>query len=112
MARYTLIVAPATGRAGVLRPFVALMRLVSRLKPWTSACARTEATREQILKYSPAGKVPVLKIEEHGQAWAVWDSLAIAKPWPSAIRKPTWPAEPAARAMRASYACEMHSGFC
>ena len=69
-------------------------------------------TREQILNYSPAGKVPVLKIEEAGKILTVWDSLAICETL--AERHPEaglWPKDAAARATARSYACEMHSGF-
>ena len=73
---------------------------------------RQTGTREQILKHSPAGKVPVLKIEEDGKNLTVWDSLAICETL--AERHPEaglWPADEAARATARSYACEMHSGF-
>jgi glutathione S-transferase len=69
-------------------------------------------TREQILRFSPAGKVPVLKIEEDGKTLTVWDSLAICET--IAERHPKarlWPADPAARATARSFSCEMHSGF-
>jgi glutathione S-transferase len=69
-------------------------------------------TREQILKYSPAGKVPALKIEENGTTVTVWDSLAICET--IAERHPEaglWPQDATARALARSYACEMHSGF-
>src|SRR6267154_1824913 len=112
MARYTLIVGTRNWSSWSLRPFVALMAIGEPFETVDIRLRQTEATREQILKYSPAGKVPVLKIEEHGQSWAVWDSLAICETL--AERHPQaglWPAEPAARAMARSYACEMHSGF-
>jgi len=69
-------------------------------------------TREQILKYSSSGKVPVLHIEEDHQTLTVWDSLAICETL--AERHPQaglWPADARARAVARSYACEMHSGF-
>ena len=65
-------------------------------------------TRQNILKYSPAGKVPIL-IDGDTR---VWDSLAImetlAERHPDL---PIWPSDPAARAMARSIAAEMHSGF-
>ena len=112
MARYTLIVGTRNWSSWSLRSFVALMAIGEPFETVDIGLRQTKATREQILKYSPAGKVPVLKIEEHGQSWAVWDSLAICETL--AERHPQaglWPAEPAARAMARSYACEMHSGF-
>lgn len=63
---------------------------------------------EEILKYSPAGKVPIL----HDGDFAVWDSLAIleylAEKFPDAG---LWPADARARARARSVSAEMHSGF-
>jgi glutathione S-transferase len=65
-------------------------------------------SREQLLKYSPAGKVPVLV---DGDV-TVWDSLAIieyiAERYPEAK---LWPDDVAARAHARSVCAEMHSGF-
>lgn len=65
-------------------------------------------TRERILQYSPAGKVPVLI----DGAVTVWDSLAIseylAERYPQAQ---LWPADVAARAVARAVSAEMHSGF-
>jgi glutathione S-transferase len=65
-------------------------------------------SREQILKYSPAGKVPVLiDGETH-----IWESLAIleylAEKFPKAN---LWPAEQGARGHARAVASEMHAGF-
>jgi glutathione S-transferase len=70
------------------------------------------STRDAILKHSPAGRVPVLKITEGGKTHTVWDSLAICETL--AERHPDaklWPDDPFVRAEARSYACEMHSGF-
>jgi glutathione S-transferase len=68
----------------------------------------TPQSRPQILKYSPAGQVPVLI----DGATRVWESLAIcewvAERFPKAH---AWPEAPAARAMARSVAAEMHGGF-
>jgi glutathione S-transferase len=69
-------------------------------------------TKELIARYSPAGRVPVLTIEENGETVAVWDSLAICETL--AERHPEaklWPSNPSARAVARSYSAEMHSGF-
>ncbi len=114
MARYTLIVGTRSWSSWSLRPFVALMAVGEPFETVDIRLRQTDSptTREQILKHSPAGKVPVLKIEEQGTTQTVWDSLAICETL--AERHPQaglWPVEPAARAMARSYACEMHSGF-
>jgi glutathione S-transferase len=65
-------------------------------------------TSEQIARYSPAGRVPVLIDEET----AIWDSLAIceylAECYPE---KAMWPSDRHARAMARSVCSEMHAGF-
>ncbi len=65
-------------------------------------------TRDQILRWSPSGRVPALRDGE----LVVWDSLAIcehlAERFPEAG---LWPAERSARAVARSVVAEMHSGF-
>jgi glutathione S-transferase len=65
-------------------------------------------THEQILTYSPSGKVPVLL---DGDV-RIWDSLAIceyvAERFPE---KHLWPSDVRARAYARSISAEMHSGF-
>lgn len=65
-------------------------------------------TRVRILKYSPAGKVPIL-IDDGTK---VWESIAIlahlAEKFP---RLGLWPNDPAARAHALSISSEMHAGF-
>ena len=65
-------------------------------------------TKDQLLKHSPAGKVPVLK---HGER-VIWDLLAIIE-YLAEIRPDAglWPADPAARAHARAIAAEMHAGF-
>lgn len=114
MTRYTLVVGTRNWSSWSLRPFVALKATGApyeiidiRLRQFDSP-----TTRERILKYSPAGKVPVLKFEEGGSELTVWDSLAICETL--AERHPEaglWPKDASARAMARSYSCEMHSGF-
>jgi len=65
-------------------------------------------SKERILAFSPAGKVPVL-IDGDVR---VWESLAImdylAEQFP---QKELWPRDPAARAHARAIAAEMHAGF-
>jgi glutathione S-transferase len=65
-------------------------------------------SKRELLKHSPAGKVPILK---HGER-AIWDSLAIVE-YLAELRPDAglWPADPAARAHARSIAAEMHAGF-
>src|ERR1043165_1136977 len=67
-----------------------------------------EGSREQILKHSPGGKVPILiDGDTH-----VWESLAIleylAEKFPAAG---LWPAGQQARAHARAISTEMHAGF-
>ncbi len=65
-------------------------------------------THDTICGFSPAGKVPILILDDV----TVWDTLAIAETaaerWPE---KRLWPDGPAARAHARSISAEMHSGF-
>jgi len=65
-----------------------------------------EASKEAILRYSPAGKVPVLV---DGKT-TVWDSLAILE-YVAEKNPKLWPSAPAERARARSVSAEMHSGF-
>jgi glutathione S-transferase len=62
--------------------------------------------KQEILKHSPAGKVPTLK----DGGIVVWDSLAIMEYLAEKDPK-VWPAAPAERARARSVSAEMHSGF-
>ena len=68
----------------------------------------TDEFAAEVARFSPAGFVPVLLIEDR----AVWDTLAIAETvaemYPD---KGLWPGDPAARAHARSISAEMHSGF-
>lgn len=113
---YTLFVGTRAWSSWSLRPFLALCHVgiafetvVIRLRVRPP---EPVTTKDEILKHSPAGKVPVLKIAEKGESLTVWDSLAICETL--AERHPEaklWPEDAAARAIARAYAAEMHSGF-
>jgi glutathione S-transferase len=114
MAQYTLIVGTRSWSSWSLRPYVALRATGAPFNVVDIRLRQKDAptTREQILNFSPAGKVPVLKIDENGKPLTVWDSLAICET--IAERHPEaglWPKDAAARAVARSYSAEMHSGF-
>jgi len=105
---YTLIIGTRNISSWSLRPYMALM---ATGQPFETVLMRlrTPETRDAILKYSPSGKVPALKI---AGGETLWDSLAICETL--AERHPEaglWPADPRARAIARCYAAEMHSGF-
>jgi glutathione S-transferase len=65
-------------------------------------------SRERILEYSPAGKVPILI--DGGQA--IWESIAILEHLAERFPKVgLWPSDDQARAHARSIAAEMHAGF-
>jgi glutathione S-transferase len=65
-------------------------------------------SRAEILRYSPSGKVPVLR---HGDA-TVWESLAIGEYLAEQLPEAQlWPAAPEARAVARAVSMEMHAGF-
>jgi glutathione S-transferase len=68
----------------------------------------TPDSTSEIAKFSPAGCVPILQIDD----LTVWDTMAIAETvaeqWPE---KNLWPKDKAMRAHARSISAEMHSGF-
>ena len=63
-------------------------------------------SKERILRYSKAGKVPILKDGDT----VVWDSLAILE-YLAEKHPQMWPSDRAQRAKARSISAEMHSGF-
>lgn len=109
--RYTLILGTKNWSSWSLRPYMALRHIGVAFAEDLIALRR-DTTSEEVVKRTPAGRVPVLKIDEAGKSYIVWDSLAICETL--AERHPgagLWPGDPATRAMARSYAAEMHSGF-
>jgi glutathione S-transferase len=103
----TLVIGNKNYSSWSLRPWIAMKvagipfeeRVIPLYEP---------GSREQILKYSPAGKVPVLIDGDQ----RVWESLAIlehlAEKFPAAG---LWPRDAAARSHARVVATEMHAGF-
>lgn len=111
---YTLVIGTQNWSSWSLRPYVALRATGAPFETVGIKLREKQhpTTRERILPYSPAGKVPILKIMEGAKTVTVWDSLAICETL--AERHPEaglWPADAAIRAVARSHACEMHSGF-
>jgi glutathione S-transferase len=109
--RYTLIVGTKDWSSWSLRPYMALRHIGV---PFTEDVVplRRETTSPEIVKYSPSGRVPVLKIEEGGESYIVWDSLAICETLADRHAKAKlWPDDVKTRAIARAYAAEMHSGF-
>jgi len=111
-AKYTLVIGTASWSSWSLRPFLALYQTKMDFETIIVPLRWKGESRKTILRYSPSGKVPLLKITERGKTLKVWDSLAICETL--AERHPKaglWPAKAEVRAPARSYAAEMHSGF-
>jgi len=111
-AKYTLIVGTASWSSWSLRPFLTLYQTRQDFETVMIPLRWKGESRKTILKYSPSGKIPLLKITERGKSQKVWDSLAICETL--AERHPKaglWPTNAAARATARTISAEMHSGF-
>ena len=111
---YTLIVGTKAWSSWSLRPYLALATTGQPFAEQVIRLRETQhnTTRDTIRKFSGAGRVPVLQIEENGKTVTVWDSLAICET--IAERHPQaglWPDDWAARAQARAMSAEMHSGF-
>lgn len=104
---YTVVIGDKNYSSWSLRPWLALKHCGI---PFEEICIRLRQpdTKAEILRHSPAGKVPTLKAKQG----VVWDSLAILEYL--AERHPEqrlWPRDADARAAARSISAEMHSGF-
>jgi len=104
---YTLVIGDKNFSSWSLRPWLALKQCHI---PFTEERVRLRQpdSKAEILRHTPAGKVPVLKTD----LGLVWDSLAILEVL--AERHPQhslWPQDAEARAAARSICAEMHSGF-
>ncbi|MBC3956470.1 glutathione S-transferase family protein [Pseudomonas triticifolii] len=105
--RLHLIIGDKRYSSWSLRPWLVLEMTGA---PFTDQVVRLNQsdTRENILKYSPTGKVPALQCE-HG---TIIDSLAICEYLVERFPDvELWPRDIAARAQARSACAQMHSGF-
>jgi len=105
MADPILVIGNKNYSSWSLRPWIAMKVLGLPFQERRIALYGPGA-KEEILRYSPSGKVPCLIDGE----LRVWDSLAILETLAES-RPELWPAAPASRALARSLCAEMHSGF-
>ena len=105
--RPTLVIANKNYSSWSMRAWLLMRQLGIDFEERRLALFSDEFARE-ILRYSPAARVPVLVVD----GFAVWDTLAIAEYLAEAHPAAgVWPADPRARARARSICAEMHSGF-
>ena len=107
MTKPQLIIGNKNYSSWSLRPWLALRQAGFSFDEQVIPLYRRES-KAALLRYSPAGKVPILL---HGER-RIWDSLAImeyvAEIWPELG---LWPEDRETRAMARCVSAEMHAGF-
>ena len=107
MSEFTLIIGNRNYSSWSLRAWLVLKKTGAAFEETVIPLGQPDS-REQILRFSPSGLVPVLL---HGER-TVWETLAIAdylaELFPDAR---LWPKDPEARAMARAISAEMHAGF-
>ncbi|HEX3861897.1 MAG TPA: glutathione S-transferase family protein [Stellaceae bacterium] len=107
MADLTMYLGNKNYSSWSLRPWLVLKRTTVAFDEVVIPL-RQSGTRETILKYSPSGRLPVLR---HG-AVTIWESLAICEYLAESF--PTfdlWPKDTEARSHARAVSAEMHGGF-
>ncbi len=103
----TLVIGNKNYSSWSLRPWLMLQYFKIPFKELQLVLGQPES-KQQILKYSPSGKVPVLL---NGTV-AIWESLAIGEYLSDLFAdKQLWPQDLTARAVARAVSCEMHAGF-
>lgn len=105
MPDLTLVIGNRNYSSWSLRPWMLLKQLGLEFRE-IQIRLDTPTTKDEIEKYGPSGRVPVLL---DGKL-CVWDSLAICE-YVAELSGRGWPRDPAARAVARSVCAEMHSGF-
>lgn len=103
---FTLVIGDKNLSSWSLRPWLLLRMLHAPFEEALVPLDRPETKRE-ILRHSPAGRVPVLKHD----GLAIWDTLAIFEYLAELHSGRVWPEAVAERARARSLAAEMHAGF-
>lgn len=107
MSTLALVIGNKATSSWSLRPWIALVAAGIPFREIHVRLRRAD-TASQIAAFTSSGRIPVLL----DQGARVWESYAILEHL--ADRFPDrglWPADPAARAVARSVACEMHGGF-
>ncbi len=102
-----LVIANKAYSSWSMRPWILMTAFGVAFEEIVVPLAREE-TRDDILRYSPTGKVPALIDGDT----TIWDSLAICEYVADSFpQHAVWPRDKRARAVARSAAAEMHSSF-
>jgi glutathione S-transferase len=105
MAPLTLVIGNKNYSSWSLRPWLFMKHMGLEFQE-VLIQLDTPETREQIDRFGPSGRVPVLR----QGALCVWDSLAICE-YIAELSGKGWPQAREARAVARAVSAEMHSGF-
>jgi glutathione S-transferase len=107
MAQYTLVIGNKNYSSWSMRPWVLLRQAAIAFDEVLLKFHSAEWDKH-IARYSPAGLVPVLWVDQQ----PVWDTLAICEAVAELHpEKKLWPADRRARQIARSICAEMHAGF-
>jgi glutathione S-transferase len=102
----TLVIANKLYSSWSMRPWLLMKQLGVPFEEIVIPLAQPQ-TKAEVLKHSPAGKVPILI---DGDV-TVWETIAIMEYVGDAFGAPVWPADRKACALARALAAEMHAGF-
>jgi glutathione S-transferase len=105
MSELTLVIGDKNYSSWSLRPWILMKHIGIQFREVLIRLNQPE-TRDEMDKYGPSGRVPVLRDGE----LCVWDSLAICE-YVAEKTGRGWPKDPQARAVARAVSAEMHSGF-
>ncbi len=105
MSDLTLVIGNKNYSSWSLRPWILMKHLEVEFRELLVQLYQPD-TRDELEKYSPSGKVPVLRKGD----LVIWDSLSICE-YIAEVTGRGWPKQADARAVARSVSAEMHSGF-
>lgn len=106
MNNLTLVIGNKNYSSWSLRPWLAMKQAQLEFEEIRIPLYQ-KGSREQILHYTPSGKVPVLL---HGKL-TIWESLAICEYIAEQFVKSLYPEDPTLKAIARAVSHEMHAGF-
>jgi glutathione S-transferase len=107
MSAYTLIIGNKNYSSWSLRPWLAMKMAGASFREIVIPL-RQPTTAADIVRHSPAGRVPIL----HDGEITVWESIAILEYLAEAMPEARlWPEDRKARATARAVSAEMHAGF-